>query len=100
MKVKNYRGVSLLSVPGKVFTYVFLMRMKTEIDSLLQDNQAGFQQNRSTIDQIFTLQCIVERCIDFKLPLHIHFVDYQKAFDSINHNFMWEILRCYGLWFA
>ena len=35
--------------------------------------------------------------MEFKLPLHIHFVDYQKAFDSINHNSMWEILRCYGL---
>ena len=92
MEVKNYRGI-----PGKVFTYVLLMRMKKEIDSLLRDNQVGFRQNRSTIDQIFTLRRIVEQCIEFKLPLHIHFVDYQKAFDSINHNFMWEILRCYGL---
>ena len=39
----------------------------------------------------------MEGCIEFKLPLHIHFVHYQKAFDSISHNSMWEILRCYGL---
>ena len=97
LEVKNYRGNSLLSVPGKVFTSVLLMRMKREIDSLLPDNQPGFRQNKSTIDQIFTLQRIVERCVELKVPLHIHFVDYQKAFDSINHNFMWEILRCYGL---
>ena len=37
------------------------------------------------------------RCVEFKLPLHIHFVDYQKAFDSINHNSIWEILTYYGL---
>ena len=42
LEVKNYKGISLLSVPGKVFTYVLLMRMKKEIDSFLQDNQAGF----------------------------------------------------------
>ena len=75
LEVKNYRGISLLSVLGKVFTYVLLMRMKKEIDSLLRDNQAGFRR-------------IVERCVEFYLPLHIHFVDHQKAFDSINHNFM------------
>ena len=42
LEVKNYKGISLLSVPGKVFTYVLLMRMKKEIDSFLRDNQAGF----------------------------------------------------------
>ena len=94
LEVKNYRGISLLSVPGNVFTYVLLMMMKKETDSLLWDNQAGFRQNRPTIDQIFTLQRIVGRCVEFKLPLNIDLVDYQKAFDSINHNFMWEILRC------
>ena len=39
----------------------------------------------------------MERCVEFKLPLHIHFVDYQKAFDSMNHSVMCKILRCYGL---
>ena len=97
LEVKNYRGISLLSVPGNVFTYVLLMMMKKEIDSLLWDNQTGFRQNRPTIDQIITLQRIVGRCVEFKLPLHIDLVDYQKVFDSINHNFMWEILRCYSL---
>ena len=55
----NYRGITLLSVPGKVFNRILLERMKVEVDPLLRDQQAGFRQNRSCVDQIATLRIIV-----------------------------------------
>ena len=59
-KCSNYRGISLLSVPGKVFNRVILERVKDTVDSQLRDQQAGFRKNRSCMDQIGTLRNIVQ----------------------------------------
>jgi len=49
----NWRGIALLSVPGKVFSRVLLNRMKSAVDQLLRQEQAGFRPGRSCMDQIF-----------------------------------------------
>ena len=49
-KCANYRGISLLSVPGKVFNRILLDRMKDEVDKILRDHQAGFRKDRSCTD--------------------------------------------------
>ncbi len=61
----NYRGVTLLSVPGKVFNRILLERMKDAVDPQLRDEQAGFRQNRSCTDQIATLRIIVEQSLEW-----------------------------------
>ena len=58
---ENYRGIMLLSVPGKELNTVMLQRMKNAVDTKLRDNQAGFRQNRSCADQIATLRIILEQ---------------------------------------
>ena len=93
----NYRGITLLSVPGKVFNRIILERMKGEIDPWLRDQQAGFRPNRSCVDQIATLRIIVEQSLEWNSPLYINFVDYEKAFDSINRDTLWKLLRHYGI---
>ncbi|KAK7113089.1 hypothetical protein V1264_012440 [Littorina saxatilis] len=93
----NYRGITLLSVPGKVFNRVLLERMKNIVDSQLRDEQAGFRQNRSCTDQIATLRIIVEQSLEWKSPLYINFVDYEKAFDSVDRETLWKLLRHYGI---
>lgn len=50
----NYRGIMLLSVPGKVLNRILLERMKTVVDAQLQDQQAGFQKERSCTNHIAT----------------------------------------------
>ncbi|XP_065261983.1 uncharacterized protein LOC135879876 [Emys orbicularis] len=62
----NCRGITLLSVPGKVFNRVLLERMKDAVDPQLRDEQAGFRQNRSCADQIATLRIIVEQSMEWK----------------------------------
>ena len=49
---KNYRGIMLLSVPGKVLNGIILERLKNEVDDIFRDHQAGFRQDRGCIDQI------------------------------------------------
>ena len=93
----NYRGITLLSVPGKVFNRIILERMKDMVDPMLRDQQAGFRQNRSCLDQIATLRIILEQSLEWNSSLYVNFVDYEKAFDSVDRKTLWKLLRHYGV---
>ena len=75
----NYRGIMLLSTPGKVLNRILLERMKEAVDPKLRDQQAGFRQNRSCADQIASLRIIVDQSLEWNSPLYINFIDYEKA---------------------
>ncbi|VDP80488.1 unnamed protein product [Schistosoma mattheei] len=86
-----------MSTPGKVFNRVLLNRMKDAVDTQLRDQQAGFGKDRSCTDQIATLRIIVEQSIEWKSSLYINFIDYVKAFDSLDRRTLWKLLRHYGV---
>ena len=93
----NYRGITLLVIIGKVFNRIILNRMKTTVDEKLRDNQAGFRANRSCTDQITTLRIIIEQTLEWNSTAYINFVDYQKAFDSVDRTTLWKLMRHYGI---
>ncbi len=93
----NYRGISLLSVTSKLFSRVILNRIQYVVDNQLLEEQAGFRANRSTIDQVFILKTVMEKCREFNKPLNMCFVDIQKAYDSVNRELLWKICRHYGV---
>lgn len=94
---KNYRGISLLSVVGKAFAWIVLSRMQKAVEQRLRENQAGFRRGRGCIDHIFTLRILIEKCLEFKIPAIITFVDFKAAFDSVHRPSLWRILREYGV---
>jgi hypothetical protein len=61
----NWRGITLLSIPSKVFTRILLNRIKEHVNDRLRKEQAGFRPNRSCIDQINTLRIIIEQCVEW-----------------------------------
>ena len=63
----------------------------------MRDHQAGFRQDRGCIEQIATLRLIVEQSMEFDSSLYINFVDYEKAFDSLDRDTVWKLLRHYGV---
>ena len=65
----NWRVITLLSIPSKVFSKVILSRIEDDIDRKLIEEQAGFRTGRGCIDQIFTLRNTKEQCIDWNSPL-------------------------------
>lgn len=65
----NYRGISLLSVPGKILSRILYNRMAVLGDIFLRDGQCGFQKKRSTIDMIFAARQLVEKAIEQKPAL-------------------------------
>ena len=81
---KNWRGITLLSIPGKVFSRVLLNRLQDAVDCTLRDEQAGFRKGRLCTEQIFTLRNIIEQSLEHQQDLFINFIDFKKTFDSVN----------------
>ena len=76
---------------------MLLNRIRPEIDPILKRNQNGFCKNRSTTGQILTIRRILEGVKDKNLPLTILFINFSKAFDTINRKKMKEMLIKYGI---
>ena len=80
----NYRGISLLSNLGKVLTAILNTRIVRWVDEkfILSESQAGFRKGRSTMDHIFVLETIIDKCLTGKKDrFYCLFVDFSKAFD-------------------
>ena len=61
------------------------------------DVQAGFRKDRGSRDQIVNICWIIEKAREFQKNIHFCFIDYAKAFDSVNHNKLWKILKEMGI---
>ena len=91
------KRITLLSVPSKIFCRILLKRIEKAIDSTLREGQAGLRRGRGCMDQIFALRNILEQSLEWNTSLCINFIDFQKAFDSVNRESLWKILQAYGL---
>ncbi len=86
--INNYRGISLLSLPGKVFALILNSRLSLWADTLLLEGQCGFRKNRGCTDAIFILRSFCERAVRKGKQLHTCFIDLQKAYDSIDRDLL------------
>ena len=77
----NYRGISLLSVPSKVFMKIISNHLSPHVELLLHENQCGFHKGRACNDQIYTLRSLMEKAREFHQPLYVCFIDFHKAYD-------------------
>ena len=91
----NYRGITLLSVVGKLFCKILNNRLVECLDKegLLHEGQAGFRVNRSCIDNIFTLNELIQGRIREDKQTYAFFLDVRKAYDTVWCNGLW-----YKLW--
>ncbi len=81
----NYRGITLLSVAGKILARVLLNRLVPAIaEAHLPETQCGFRANRGTTDMVFVLRQIQEKCREQNKALYVTFVDLTKAFDTVS----------------
>ena len=95
----NYRGITILSCMGKLFTAVINKRLTYYVEAigLLGDEQAGFRQGFSTIDHIFVLHSILDIYLHKRKRLYCAFVDYRKAFDLVDRSSLWMKLISSGI---
>ena len=92
----NYRGISLLSIVGKVYARILLVRLQRLAERVYPESQCGFRAGRSTIDMIFSLRQLQEKCREQKIPLYLAFVDLTKAFDTVSREGLYVALAKIG----
>ncbi|TWW54863.1 hypothetical protein D4764_0100890 [Takifugu flavidus] len=89
----NYRGIILHSLSGKVYSGVLERRVCQIVEPRIQEEQCGFRPGHGTVDQLYTLSTVFEGAWEFAQPVHMCFVDLEKAFDHVPRG----VLREYGV---
>jgi len=93
----NSRGISLLDVAGKILARILLRRLIDHIsETILPESQCGFRPDRSTLDMIFVARLLIEKSREKQKEISFAFIDLAKAFDTVNRDLLWKILRKFG----
>ena len=95
----NYRGITLLSTLGKLFTRILNTRLNdwAEKYNIYIEAQAGFRQNMSTTDNVFILNSLISHVLNKNEKLYCAFVDFTKAFDFVVRDVLWYKLMKIGV---
>ena len=72
-------------------------RLQQYMNRELPDVQAGFRKGRGSRDQITNIRWIMEKAIEYQKNIYFFFIDYAKAFDCVDHNKLWKILKEMGI---
>ena len=88
-KLENYRPISLLSTLYKLFMKIMPKRITRKLDFHQPVEQAGFRSGFSTNDHLQVMRTLIEKCNEYKIGIVLIFIDFEKAFDSVE---TWSIL--------
>ena len=86
-------SLSLSCLASKVILKILQARLQQYVNHELPDVQASFRKGRGTRDQIANICWIIEKAREFQKNLYYCFIDYAKAFDCVDHNKLWKILK-------
>ena len=92
----NYHGISLLSIIGKLFVHIILHRQQILADRIYPESQCGFSSKRSTVDMIFSLCQLQEKCREQNQPLYLAFIDLTKVFNLVSRDGLFKMLPLIG----
>ena len=87
----------IYSVMFKVMLKILQARLQQYVNRELPDVQACFRKGRGTRDQIANICWIIEKAREFQKNIYFCFIDYAKAFDCVDHNNLWKILKEMGI---
>ena len=93
----NSRSIALISHAIKVMPQSLWARLQLYVNCELPDVQAGFRKERGTRDQIANIRWIIKKAREFQKNIYFCFIDYAKAFDCVDHNKLWKILKEMGI---
>ena len=85
--------IALISHASKVMIKILQARLQQYVNRELPDVQASFRKGRGTRDQIANIRWIIEKLREFQKNIYFCFIDYAKAFNCVDHNKLWKILK-------
>ena len=91
------RTIALISHASKVMLTILQARLQQYVNRELRDVQAGFRKGRGTRDEIANICWIMEKAREFQKNIYFCFIEYAKAFDCVDHNKLWKILKEMGI---
>ena len=89
--------MALISSTSKVILKILQARLQQYVNHELPDVQAGLRNGRKTRDQIANIHWIIKKAREFQKNIYFCFIDYAKAFDCVDHNKLWKILKEMGI---
>ena len=93
----NYCTIALISHSSKVVFKILQARLQQYWNQELPDVPTGFRKVRGTRDQIANICWIMEKAREFQKNIYFHFIDCTKAFDCVDHNKLWTVLKEMGI---
>ena len=93
----NYHTIAFISHASKVMLKILLVRLQQYMNCELPNSQTRFTKSRGTIDQIANICWIMEKARQIQKNIYFCFIDYAKAFDCVDNNKLWKILKEMGI---
>ena len=93
----NYHTIALISHASKLMLKILQARPQQYVNHELPDVQASFRKGRRTRDQLANICWIIKKAKEFQKNIYFCFIDNAKAFDCVDHNKLWKILKEMGL---
>ena len=91
--VKNYRPISLLNTDYKIIAKVMAKRLNSCLHQIIHDDQTGLMKGRNIGSNIRTIIDVIEYCDANQIPGSIILLDIEKAFDSVDHDYLFQVLH-------
>ena len=92
-KCSNYHTIALISDTIRIMIKILKVRYQQYMNCEFPDFQAGFRKGRRSRDQISNIHWIIKKAREFQKNIYFCFIDYAKAFDCVDHNKLWTILK-------
>ena len=93
----NYRGISLLSIPGKVYARILDSMVRGITEAMFVEEQGAFRNKRSCVDQMFTVRQLGEKIIEKNKRMVMVCVDLEKAYDRVDREMLSQVLESYAV---
>ena len=93
----NYRGISILNTAYQILSTILCERLKPYLSSIIGPYQCGFRPRKSTVDQVSTLRQILEKTHEFNIDIHLLFIDFKQAYDSIRRDNLLSAVYILGI---
>ena len=96
MNIENWRPITLLNNDAKIFASIFAQRLKVGLGEIIDEEQSGFMTGRSIINNVRLILDLIDYNEYINEDSLVLFVDFYKAFDTVNHQFIVKTLKTFG----